>query len=225
VPVARQVASLADFAPGRLEFGVGIGGEDPAEYRMCGVDPSSRGARADEALAVLRPLLAGESVTFTGAHFAVADVAFRPAPADPVPLLVGGRSDAALRRAARFGDGWIGVWTSPERFGAATARIAELAAAQGRATTGWRHALHLWCGIGADRESATRRLAAEMEALYALPFERFARYCPAGRPEDVAEALVPFLEVGCRDVNLIAVGEDAESALEGALAVQALLRR
>ena len=58
VPVARQVASLAALAPGRLEFGVGIGGEDPAETRACGIDPATRGRRMDEALTVLRPLLA-----------------------------------------------------------------------------------------------------------------------------------------------------------------------
>ena len=92
VPVARQVASLAEFAPGRVEFGVGIGGEDPAEYRMCGVDPRVRGARADEALAIVRPLLAGAAITFHGRHFDVEDVIFRPAPTGPVPLLVGGRS-------------------------------------------------------------------------------------------------------------------------------------
>lgn len=223
VPVARQVASLADVAPGRVEFGVGIGGEDPAEYRMCGVDPRTRGARADEALAIVRPLLAGESVTFAGRHFAVDDVVFRPAPRLPVPILVGGRSEAALRRTARFGDGWIGVWISPERFAAGVSRVAELAEQEGRADTPWRHTLHVWCGIGPDHERAQALLAAEMEALYAQPFARFARYCPAGTPEDVAQALAPYVAAGCRDVNLIAVAPDAESALEGTLAVRTLL--
>src|ERR1700683_399273 len=52
VPVARQGASLAPVAPGRVSFGVGIGGEDPAELRACGIDPATRGHRMDEALAV-----------------------------------------------------------------------------------------------------------------------------------------------------------------------------
>jgi alkanesulfonate monooxygenase SsuD/methylene tetrahydromethanopterin reductase-like flavin-dependent oxidoreductase (luciferase family) len=224
VPVARQVASIADVAPGRIEFGIGIGGEDPAEYAMCGVDPRTRGARADEALAIVRPLLAGEPVTVTGRHFTVDDVVFRPAPRSPVPILVGGRSEAALHRTARFGDGWIGVWISPERFAAGTARVAELAEQEGRSGPDWRHTLHVWCGFGPDHERARAVLAAEMEALYALPFERFARYCPAGSPADVAEALAPYVEAGCRDVNLIAVGPDAEAALEGTVAVRTLLR-
>lgn len=224
VPVARQVASLAEFAPGRVEFGVGIGGEDPAEYRMCGVDPRVRGARADEALAIVRPLLAGEAITFHGRHFDVEDVIFRPAPTGPVPLLVGGRSEAALRRTARHGDGWIGVWISPERFAAGTARVGELAAEEGREVGEWCHTLHVWCGLGPDHESAQRLLAAEMEELYKIPFERFARYCPAGTPEDVAGALAPYLAAGCHDINLIAVAQQAEAALEGVFAVRDLLR-
>jgi alkanesulfonate monooxygenase SsuD/methylene tetrahydromethanopterin reductase-like flavin-dependent oxidoreductase (luciferase family) len=223
VPVARQVASLAEFAPGRVEFGIGVGGEDPAESAMCGVDPRTRGARADEALAIVRPLLAGERVSARGVHFPVEDVAFRPAPPGPVPILVGGRSTAALRRTARFGDGWIAVWVSPGRFAAATAEVADLAVAQGRAGTNWRHTLHVWCGFGPSHERAVALLASEMEALYGLPFDRFARYCPAGGPDDVAAALAPYVEAGCRNINLIAVAEDAESALEGTLAVRDLL--
>lgn len=223
VPVARQVATLAEFAPGRVEFGVGIGGEDPAEYRICGVDRRTRGARTDEALTILRPLLAGETVTFRGTHFDVADVVFRPAPRMPVPLLVGGRSEAALRRVARFGDGWIAVWVSPGRFAEGVARIAEIAHTEGRVVPEWRHTMHVWCGIGPDREQAVRLLAAEMEGLYALPFARFERYCPAGRPEDVAAALAPYVETGCRDINLIAVGPNEEVVLDGTLAIRDLL--
>ena len=69
VPVARQVASLAALAPGRLSFGVGIGGEDPTELRACGIDPATRGRRMDEALTVLRPLLADAEVSMSGDFF------------------------------------------------------------------------------------------------------------------------------------------------------------
>jgi alkanesulfonate monooxygenase SsuD/methylene tetrahydromethanopterin reductase-like flavin-dependent oxidoreductase (luciferase family) len=115
VPVARQVASLAALAPGRLEFGVGIGGEDPAETRACGIDPATRGRRMDEALTVLRPLLAGGEVTMSGDFFTMDRVRIHPAPAPAVPIVIGGRSDAALRRVARHGDGWLGLWVSPRR--------------------------------------------------------------------------------------------------------------
>ena len=60
VPVARQLATIGGFAPGRLTFGVGIGGEDRHELEICGVDPGSRGRRMDESLEILRGLSAGQ---------------------------------------------------------------------------------------------------------------------------------------------------------------------
>src|SRR6266508_7037222 len=69
VPVARQVNSLAQIAPGRFVFGVGIGGEDPNEIAMCGVDPTTRGRRMDESMDIVRRLLSGEAVTVAGEFF------------------------------------------------------------------------------------------------------------------------------------------------------------
>jgi alkanesulfonate monooxygenase SsuD/methylene tetrahydromethanopterin reductase-like flavin-dependent oxidoreductase (luciferase family) len=224
VPVARQVAGLGWLAPRRFVFGVGVGGEDPAEVRACGVDPALRGRRLDEALPILRELLAGRAVTHTGRSFQLDEVTIAPAPPQPVPIVVGGRSTAALRRTARLGDGWLATWVSPQRYAAACEEIAAFARAAGREVASWRHGLHVWCGFGADRDSARRRLAGEMESLYGVPFEKFERYCPYGSPDDVADALRPYLAAGCRSVNLIATAESSAAALAGAVAVRELLR-
>jgi alkanesulfonate monooxygenase SsuD/methylene tetrahydromethanopterin reductase-like flavin-dependent oxidoreductase (luciferase family) len=98
VTVARQLATVAELAPGRLTFGVGIGGEDRHELEICGVDPATRGRRMDECLAIVRALLRGEPVSFEGRFFSLRDALIVPAPSPPVPLVVGGRSDAAVRR-------------------------------------------------------------------------------------------------------------------------------
>jgi alkanesulfonate monooxygenase SsuD/methylene tetrahydromethanopterin reductase-like flavin-dependent oxidoreductase (luciferase family) len=224
VPVTRQVAALAWLAPGRFVFGVGVGGEDPGEVRACGVDPATRGRRLDESLSIVRELLAGAAVTRSGGIFELDAVTIAPAPPQPVPIVVGGRSGAALRRAGRLADGWLGVWVSPQRYAAACAEVAEIALAAERSVPVWRHGLHVWCGFGADRDSARRRLAAEMESLYGVPFAKFERYCPYGSPEDVAAALRPYLAVGCRSVNLIATAESSTAAVSGAVAVRELLR-
>jgi len=224
VPVARQVATLAGLAPGRFEFGVGIGGEDRAEARMCGVDPATRGTRMDESLEIVGRLLAGEEVSFSGAHFQLDGAVLRPVPRPAVPILVGGRATAALDRVARLGDGWSAVWVSPRRFAEATEYIAATAAALGRRPPEWRHGLQVWCGFGADEGAAAARLAAVMEDLYRLPFDTFARYCPTGRPEVVAEALAAYPRAGCRDINLIAVAGTWEEAVDGAVRVRELLR-
>ena len=92
VPVARQLASIAELAPGRLTFGVGIGGEDRHEVEICGVDPQTRGRRMDECLQILRALSGGEPVNFDGEFFSLADALIVPAPAPRIPLMVGGRS-------------------------------------------------------------------------------------------------------------------------------------
>ena len=224
VPVARQVATLAGLAPGRLDFGVGLGGEDPAELRACGIDPPTRGRRMDEALAVLRPLLAGEEVTLDGDFFRLDRVRILPAPRPPVPVVIGGRSNAALRRVARYGDGWLGLWVSPARYASATALIAKHAADAGRDVPAWQHGMHVWCGLGASRGAARDRLSETMEGFYNVPFGKFEKYSPCGTAAQVAESLRPYAEAGCRSFNLIPVADSEQAAIEGADAVRTALR-
>src|SRR4051794_12994961 len=127
VVVARQLATIAQLAPGRLTLGVGVGGEDRHEIELCGVDPTTRGRRTDESLHVLRKLAGGTPVALAGEFFSLDDALILPAPAPAVPLVVGGRSDAAVRRAARLGDGWLGIWVSPRRYAAVRDEVARQA--------------------------------------------------------------------------------------------------
>jgi alkanesulfonate monooxygenase SsuD/methylene tetrahydromethanopterin reductase-like flavin-dependent oxidoreductase (luciferase family) len=223
VPVARQVVSLAELAAGRFRLGVGIGGEDRAEVLACGVEPATRGDRMNEALPLLRGLLRGESVSATGRHFSVEEVSFSSRAAAGVPILIGGRSTAALRRAGAYGDGWLGLWVSPERFATSCSDIAQAAATSGRGQVDWQHAMHVWCGFDDDAGVAHERLAAAMESLYRTPYEKFARYSPAGSPDDVAAFLQDYVEAGCRSFNLLAVAGDDTAAIDGAQAVRRLL--
>jgi len=223
VLVARQLADIARLAPGRLIFGVGIGGEDRHEVSSCGVDPATRGRRMDESLAVVRQLLTGKPVTFHGAFFDVDETVIAPVPAGEIPIIVGGRSDAAIRRAGRLGDGWLGIWNSPGRFAAAVEMAAEEAARAGRPGRPRRHAMQVWCGLADSRQAARACLAPAMEAFYQLPFERFERYCPYGTAEDVAGFLAPYAAVGCAEFNLIPQSPDPGQAIAGTAAVKRLL--
>jgi alkanesulfonate monooxygenase SsuD/methylene tetrahydromethanopterin reductase-like flavin-dependent oxidoreductase (luciferase family) len=225
VTVARQLSTLAHFAPGRLTFGVGVAGEDPHEVESCGVDMRTRGRRMNESLYVLRRLLAGDSVTFEGEFFQMENVQVAPAPEPRVPLVVGGRSDAAYQRAATLGEGWVGVFVSPRRFAEAVERVEERAEQAGRGSTTWQHALELWCGFGPTGEDARVMLAEQMEAFYGLPFSALERYCPFGTPEDIAAALVPFVEAGCRTFHLNPVAGSQEEAVYGVAQVKHCLTR
>jgi alkanesulfonate monooxygenase SsuD/methylene tetrahydromethanopterin reductase-like flavin-dependent oxidoreductase (luciferase family) len=223
VVVARQLADFHRLAPGRLVFGVGVGGEDRREVFNCGVDPATRGRRMNESLAILRELLSGAKVTTRGEFFELDEAIIAPAPTPPIPIIVGGRSDAAVRRAGEFGDGWLGIWNSPRRFAEVTDAIAAEAARVGRVDPPTRHGMQVWCGLAESREAARARLAPAMQAFYRLPFERFERYCPYGTAEDVAAFLAPYVEAGCTEFNLIPQAGDDDAALAGVVEVKRLL--
>lgn len=223
VPVARQVSSLVQLAGDRFVFGVGVGGEDRAEVAMCGVDPATRGKRMDESLAVVRALLAGEVVDRTGGFFELRAARLLPVPEAPVPVVVGGRSDAALRRAGRLSEGYLALWTTPERYAASIATVEEHARQADRIDVPWRHGLQVWCGFGASAAAARPLVAAAMEALYRTPFAKFERFVPVGTPAAVADALRPFVDAGCRDLNLIPVAASADEAIDAVGEVRSLL--
>ncbi len=106
VLVAKQATSTAVLTAGRLVLGVGTSPWQE-DYDVLGVPWRGRGARMDEALAILRGLSSGEYFEFHGHDFDFPAIKLCPVPAQPVPILIGGHGDAALRRAAFSGDGWL----------------------------------------------------------------------------------------------------------------------
>jgi alkanesulfonate monooxygenase SsuD/methylene tetrahydromethanopterin reductase-like flavin-dependent oxidoreductase (luciferase family) len=220
--VARQLSTISLLAPGRFAFGVGVGGDDRNELELCGVDPRHRGARTTEALRAVRAFMTGEEVDIEGRFFSLHG-AIRPAPAPPIPILVGGRSDPAFARAGELGDGWLALWVSPRRYAEALEQIDDAATRTGRRHVEWQHTLQLWVGFDPSSDTARTRLAATMTSAYGLGFERFERYCPYGPPETIAEALAPYAELGCRSFNFVPVARSLPDAIGGAAEVKKLL--
>jgi probable F420-dependent oxidoreductase len=105
VHVGKQVGTAAVLSGNRVDLGVGMGWMEE-EFDLMGTPFRQRGKRADEMIDVLRKLWTGEVVEHHGEHFDVPALEMLPAPTQPVPIIVGGLSDAALRRAAR-NDGWV----------------------------------------------------------------------------------------------------------------------
>ena len=224
VPVALHVAQLDQLSMGRLVLGIGIGGEDPHEFTSCGVDPRTRGARANEALQILPRLWTEDGVSFAGKHFQLENVTVYPKPLRPVPIFVGGRSDAALVRAGRFGNGYTGIWQSVERFRQAQAIAKGAAVEAGRDPEAIEFGMQFWMSVAKTREDARAWVSKGMEATYRLPFERFERYTPFGSAGEVAEAIFPFVEAGARHINLLPVQASPQELVEGAAAVREALR-
>jgi alkanesulfonate monooxygenase SsuD/methylene tetrahydromethanopterin reductase-like flavin-dependent oxidoreductase (luciferase family) len=165
--VARQLSTLAAFAPGRLVLGVGVGGEYPPEWDLVGVPVKERGVRTSAAVAEVQRLLADDG-----------PLPIEPRPEDPVPVVFGGRRPAALLRAATMGDGWIGQLHSATAFAALRAEIAALRQAAGL-TAPFSYGMLLRVRI-----SRTPQPAGE-------------RYVLHGAPDELVELLAPYLASGC----------------------------
>ena len=125
VLVAKQVTSTAVLTGNRLALGVGT---SPwrEDYEVLGVPWQRRGQRMDEALAIVRGLIAGGYFEFHGQIFDIPAIKLAPVPTEPVPVLVGGHGEAALRRAAVSGDGWLHGGGKPADLPGLLRRLAEL---------------------------------------------------------------------------------------------------
>ncbi len=132
IVTARNVVTLEHLAGGRVILGVGVGWLTE-EFSALGIDPRTRFSRTEEAMVALRRLLTDEQPSFEGRHFAFPPVHLQPRPVSQPspPLLYGGDSDAALRRALRFADGWMsgGVADEVDEVAVALDRIASTRAA------------------------------------------------------------------------------------------------
>ena len=137
-----------------------------------------------------------------------------------MPIVIGGRSQAAVRRAARLGDGWLGVWCGAKRYAEVLAEIEAEAERSARGPVEWHHGLQIWVGVDDDRARARERLAKGMQAVYRIPFERFERYSPYGTPAEIADFLAPYVEAGCGTFNVMPVAESAERGIDAVIEIR-----
>ena len=215
---AKQAATLDVLSGGRLIFGVGVGGENPKEFELCGVPHKERGARVNEAIDVVRTLWRDSPATFHGRFTRFDSVSIDPKPLQqPPPIWIGGRSDAALTRAGRQGDGWISYVVQADRYAQSLDKIRAAAAAAGRSMDKFTAAHLVFITIGRDYEAAKRAWVSVLSRRYAQDFEPLAkRYGVIGTPEQCAEQLERFRAAGCNYFVMSAIGEprDERTQLE-----------
>jgi probable F420-dependent oxidoreductase len=211
VAVAKMGATLDHLSGGRFVLGVGIGGENPAEFEAAGVPLRQRSGRLDETVEVCRRLWAGsEPVTYAGRYVRLSEVRFDLPPLTPggPPIWVGGRAPRSLARAGRLGDGWLAFVVTPERFAEGWATVRRHAADAGRDPDALTPGLQLWCNLADSDEEARALLAPPIEAMYRTPYERFARYTICGTPETWQARVREFAAAGVRHFNLVFAGGD-----------------
>lgn len=191
---AKLAMSLDVASGGRFTLGVGIGGEYPNEFEAVGVPLRQRGARTDEALSIIHRLMTEDGVSVDGRFTRFSDLTLAPKPpGGPVPVWVAGRKEAALRRVARFGAGWMPYLVTPEQVAAGRATLDRIA---GGSWSG-RTVLFAFTTVDRDGDRAREVAVAHVGHTYRQDFDRFAaRYLVAGTARQCADRLRQYQDVG-----------------------------
>jgi probable F420-dependent oxidoreductase len=216
-PVAKQVSTLDHLTEGRFIFGVGVGGEFPKEYELCGVPINERGARLSEGMKVLRKLWSGEPVSHESKFYNFDDIPMQPPGRQPggPPIWVGGRSDAALRRAGRLSDGYVSYVITPDMFESALEKIEVAAQEAERNIDAFGTGHLLFMRIDDTYEKALDVATETLSVRYAMDFRKAAqRYAALGTPAQVAEKIREFHAAGVRHIMLDLLGPYEERSAQ-----------
>ena len=208
-PPAKQIATLDLLSNGRFIFGLGVGGEFESDFSVAGVPIAERGSRLSESIEVMRKLWSGQRVSHSGRHFQFEDILMEPSPAQHggPPIWLGGRSDAALRRAAQMADGWMSYVVTPDMYRESLDKIEVEYDRSGRAIEQFVSAHLLFARLDKDYETALNAAVKSLSIRYSMDFQRAAeRYCALGTAEQIAQNIQEFFEAGVRYVILDLVG-------------------
>jgi alkanesulfonate monooxygenase SsuD/methylene tetrahydromethanopterin reductase-like flavin-dependent oxidoreductase (luciferase family) len=198
--VAKQAATLQTLSGGRLVLGVGVGSH-AGEYEQAGVDYHRRGRLLDAGILELRRSWASGQGIDRGDTEDTGEARYRQLPAPPpVPVWVGGSSEAALRRAAVLADGWMPLFLSTIEYQAAVERLAKELDRVGRKAGSVTPSMVLFISIDDDRAVARRRGTEWMGSLYGIPARAFDRHLVHGTATEVAGVVASFRAAGAEHV-------------------------
>ena len=195
--LARQVSALHHLSKGRLTLGISLGGR-PSEYKGLGVDMSKRVIRLRENIIVLRQLLAGNEVSYSGDYYELEEAIVRPGvePIDAIPLYMGGGTARVLRRAAELSDGWInGPFNSPSEFRESWATVLEHARGFGRDPLSLEGSKLVFVAANQDRNRARSSLKSFVDGYFGPSFD-VDKHGITGTPSEVADRLGEFADAG-----------------------------
>lgn len=213
--VAKECATIDYLAPGRFIPVFGVGNASDPVWRATSSDPKGRGGRSNEAIVLIRRLLTEDSVTFEGEHFRYVEASLAPRPAQSLPIWIGGESEAAIRRTAALGDGWLGGLTSAGAAGQVIARIKAALKETGRQIDDDHYGVVVPCRIGdADHPAVDRFHRGIRERRGESASEAPQRAIAAGSVEDVAALFRRYVEAGVSKFVAIPLASDPEDLIE-----------
>jgi probable F420-dependent oxidoreductase len=199
VLAAKLGAALDNVSGGRFVLGVGVGGENPAEFAACGIPPSERGSRTDEALEIIRLLWTQDRVTYAGKYATLENISIAPRPVRTPrpPIWVAGRKEVAMRRAARYGDGWLPYMYSPDML----VRSLEMIAAERDGQPPIEAGIYLWSCVHEDPAVATDYAMRTLAQTYRQDFATMAgKYLAVGDVDYCAGRVLDYIRAGATRV-------------------------
>ncbi len=200
--VAKQAASLQSLTRGRLILGVGVGSHR-GEYEQAGIDYHTRGRSLDAGIAELRRCWGTGTATATGDVGSEGAEPYRQLPAPPpVPVWVGGSSEAALRRAAALADGWMPLFLNSAEYAFAVEQLAKEVDHAGRGPAEVIPSIVLFVSTDNDANTALRRGTGWMSSLYGIPAKAFERHLVSGTISEVATTIAEYHRAGAEHVAI-----------------------
>ena len=195
VVLAKQLATLDFLCKGRLLLVVGLGADDTKDFDATGVRKEERGKRADEAIVLMKKLWIEENVSFEGNFYSVHEMTLLPRPyqTEGIPLWVGGRSDAALRRVGRLADGWLVSSVTAREMGEGIETIRRHAKDAGREIAEDHYGVSIPYCFAANAEAALSAAGPSARRRRDIPVEEYAAF---GTPEAVRQRIQAYIDVG-----------------------------
>ncbi len=210
--VAKQCASIDHLSNGRLLPAFGVGNARSADWETAGLSSRSRGARADEALDLLARLWSERDVSFRGKYYSARGLTIEPSPVQqPLPLWIGGASEAAIRRTARVGTGWLGGLHTVAQTRETVSAIRRAAAEAGRPIDEDHYGATFAFRFGSRDDAPVERAVAPLRR---LGEEVLESYLAVGDAQAIVRRLEAFVEAGVSKFVLRPLADDDRGMLD-----------
>ncbi|MBI10865.1 MAG: LLM class F420-dependent oxidoreductase [Rhodospirillaceae bacterium] len=201
--LAKMGAALDVASNGRFTLGVGVGGEFPNEFEACGVPIKQRGSRTDDALEVITRTWTETDVTYEGRYTTLKNFSLKPLPLQKPrpPIWVSGRTDAAMKRAAKYGDGWLPYMYTPEHLANSIEKIKAFGEELGIDLSDFTFAIYIFSAVHEDNDTAVKYAAERLSKQYAQDFSQLVhKYALAGDPDKCKARLQEYIDAGASAV-------------------------
>jgi probable F420-dependent oxidoreductase len=201
--LAKMGAALDVASGGRFTLGVGVGGEFANEFAACGIPLKERGARTDDALEVITRVWSGADVTYDGRFTKLENFSLKPLPIQKPrpPIWVSGRTDAAMRRAAKYADGWLPYMYTPEQLADSIAKIKAHGEDMGRDLSDFTFGMYIFTAVHEDNETAIKFAAERLSTQYSQDFSKLVhKFALAGDPDRCRARLREYIDAGAEMV-------------------------